>query len=285
MKNEQTALSLEDLALTAKGSPLQLVTHAEFPVADLPEVVASTPPTSDFIESVRAPGRVIYPILLVRVNGALMIKEGKRRTQAARFLKLVTVPAIELKLDSMRGSVLGLMLNQARASNPIAELAMITELLVAGADEGMISSATRMPIGRIRQRLRLQKLDPELRAHADRGEISTAVAQATAKLAAPDQRKVLRQYRKDGKVSLEDVKHVRRATATKAILALPADMFAPESGQVAALPAWRTNVRKLLAEALANVPAGPDGDAVRAAIRNASEIAVTAPAAAKAIAA
>jgi ParB/RepB/Spo0J family partition protein len=269
--NTQTTLSLEDLALTDKGSPLEIISHAEFPVADLPEVVASTPPTADFIESVRSPGRVIYPVLLVRVNGALSIIEGKRRTQAARLLKLATVPAFEVKLDSMRGSVLGLMLNQARAANPIAELAMITELLLGGADETMIAAATRMPVGRIRQRLRLQKLDTELRAHAERGQISTSVAQATAKLAPQDQRKVLRQYRQKGRVSLEDVKDVRRVTVAKAVGALPAEMFAAPESAVSTLPAWRSNVRKLVAEALAMVPAGSEGDDVRTALKIASE--------------
>jgi ParB/RepB/Spo0J family partition protein len=256
----QTALSLE---ISENGSGIQVISHTEFPLADLPAIAASKPPSADFIDSVRSAGRILYPIVVIRVDGKLIIKDGLRRLATARILNLPSVPVLEVKLDSLRGSVLGLLLNQVRSENPIGELRMILELLKAGANEQAIAAATHMPLARIRQRLRLQELNQELFALADRGEIGVSLAQAAAKLSKAEQKTILRQHQKTGKVTLGDVHAVRQVGAAKIVAGLPDELF---SDPKAAAPAWSANVRKLLNEARALVPTTTETTKLREAI-------------------
>ena len=263
----QAALNLE---FSENGNGIEVTNHAEFPLADLPAVAASKPPSADFIDSVRSAGRILYPIVAIRVDGKLIIKDGLRRLEAARILNLPSIPVLEVRLDSLRGSVLGLLLNQVRSENPIAELRLILELLRAGADEQAIAAATHMPLSRIRQRLRLQELNKELFALADRGEIGVSLAQAAAKLCQADQKKILRQHQEMGKVTLGDVHAVKQAGAAKIVAGLPDELFSDPKG---AATAWSTNVRKLLNEARALVPNIPETQCLREAIEAALAVA------------
>jgi len=256
---KQLSLTINDLAPTSGASGIEIVPHADFAVADLPEVPPSKRPTAEFIESVRATGKVVYPLVVINVGSKLIVKDGLRRLQTARLLDLKTVPIIEVKLDAVRGNVLGLMLNAARTANPIAELRMIVELLEKGADESLIAAATHTPVSCIRHRLQLLKLNKELREQVDRGEIRTSAAERLAKMSKADQKKALRHFRKHGALSHKDIGAIRRATATKVAEALPDSLFTAANAGDANLPAWRANVRRLLLEARALVPAGDEG--------------------------
>jgi ParB-like chromosome segregation protein Spo0J len=256
----QGTLSLD---FSPTGAGIEYVSHSAYPVSEIALPPPSKAPTAAFIDSVRATGAILCPIVAIRIGGKLLVKDGLRRLQAALVLKLPTVPLLEVKLDSLHGAVLGLMLNTARSENPVAELRMIVELLTAGATEQQISEATHMPIARIRERLRLQQLNKELFALADRGAIGVSVAQAAAKLTKDEQKKVLRQYRKGETLTLGDVQAVRKAGATKIANSIPAELLAVPT---TAVPAWQANVRKLLGDARAQVPAGTDSEKLAKAV-------------------
>ena len=258
----QLTLTINDLIPTSGVGGIEIVHHAEFPVASLPEVPPSKRPDGGFVEAVRATGRVVYPLVVINVGGNLHVKDGLRRLQTARLLDLQTVPMIEVKLNAVRGNVLGLMLNAARTANPIAELRMIVELLEQGADESLIAVATHMPVSVIRRRLQLLNLNKELREQVDRGEIRTSAAERLAKMTKADQKKALRHFRKNGSLSHHDIGGIKRATAAKVADALPDALFTAETAGDANLPAWRANVRRLLIEARGLVPAGAEGSDV-----------------------
>lgn len=262
----QMSLTINDLVPQSGTDGIEIVRHDAFPVADLPEVPPSKKPTTEFLDAVRATGKVVYPLVVINLGDRKVVKDGLRRLESARMLKFPTVPLIEVKLNSLRGSVLGLMLNAARTANPIAELRMIVELLEGGADESLIAAATRMPVSSVRRRLQLLKLNKELRELADRGELLTSAAERLAKMAKSEQTKALRHYRKNGRLSLKDIADVRRAAAAKAVAALPAALFTSEEVVAANQPAWRVNVRQMLLEARNQVPAGTESQEVMKAI-------------------
>jgi ParB/RepB/Spo0J family partition protein len=247
----QATLEMVDLQPSAE-TPVT-VQHPDFLVADLPEVPPDSAPTSDFIESIRSVGRIIYPLIIVTTDGKPVIKDGLRRLAAARIIGIKTVPTIELRLTTTRANTLGLILNNNRGANPAAEARMIADLLLAGATEAMIQQVTRMSRQTIRLRLKLLTLQPELQALLRRGKLKVGVADRLAKMPAAEQKKALRQFRKSGALTATDVARVRKTEATAAALELPGAIFG-QTEAPAALPAWASDSIRCLRQALALCP-------------------------------
>ena len=162
----QTALNLE---FSENGSGIEVISHTEFPLADLPAIAASKPPSADFIDSVSSAGRILYPIIVIRVDGKLIIKDGLRRLATARILNLPSVPVLEVKLDSLRGSVLDCSSTRSAPKTRSPSFAWFWSCC-GRRGRAAIAAATDMPLARIQQRLRLQELNKELFTLADRGE-------------------------------------------------------------------------------------------------------------------
>jgi ParB-like chromosome segregation protein Spo0J len=261
MKNKQATLELTDM-LPVRGS-FSFVHHEAFDIEKLPAVTVGAPPTEAFLETVRAVGAIIYPLVVVNTGRKLLVKDGLRRLAAARALKIGTVPVHEIVLNSVRGSTLGLILNNSRSENPIAELRMILELMKEGADEKLVNSATKMPISRIRRRLRLTSLHKELRAHVDRGRIKTNAAEQLAKMPVSEQKKALRHFRKAGSLSLADIGKLRRTESGSAFQELPDALFASDAHPAGVLCAWQVDFQRLLREAAALCPSSAEGILLR----------------------
>jgi len=241
--------------LSDAGAPVY-VYREKFPVAKLPAVIGGKEPTPRFIESVRRDG-LTYP-LIVEISGrVLKLRDGRRRLKTVRFLGLKTVPVRFVEVNPLRGSALGLVLNEQRSANPAADLLMIKELLAGGADEQTIADSTGMPLGRIRRILRLATLPPKLAAAFAEGVISSATAEKLAKMSQEEQRRAEDLLTKEGQLSCADVLALRRAAVTVAIEDLPLEFFTGPAAN-APMSSWRATLAQAIRDAVRLVPAGED---------------------------
>jgi ParB/RepB/Spo0J family partition protein len=251
MNTNPKQLTLIDV-LPATPSDLRITQVDNFLVKDLPDIHPGKEASAQFLESIRRCG-ILCPIVVIKTGDQFVVKDGLRRLSAARAAGMETIKVMLIDCSAVHGNVLGLSMNEQRSENPIGELRMLVELIHAGADEKLISVATGMPVGRIRRRLRLTKLNKEWAELADRGAIKATVAEGLARRPVADQKRALRKFRKNGgKLKLTDLREMRQAEARAAVAALPAAMFEPESIRNG-LP--HGEVAELLNKARAQLPA------------------------------
>lgn len=186
-------------------------------------------PTLQLVEDVRRFG-VVVPIAVVqrpsRKNkpGGYEVVAGRRRIKAARLAGLDEIPARVVDV-SAKGAVprtLTLLLQQQKP-NPAAELAAIEGLLATGATEADIMRATGMQIGTIRQRLRLKRLNPELRKAMDAGVVANRQARVAATLSITQQEALVATLAETGKLTEADVHDARSAGVAAAFADLGLD--------------------------------------------------------------
>jgi ParB-like chromosome segregation protein Spo0J len=161
---------------------------------------------------VRAQG-ILTPLTLARrADGRLDLIAGRRRLRVARTIGLERVPALVIDNVGMV-AVASLTDHATRRDNPAADLAHIETLVGRGASLDQIQKATGLPVARIKDRMRLGKLVPELREQFDRGRISLAVAHDAARLPTEAQRGLVERFGLVGKLTQQDVKDARKAAA------------------------------------------------------------------------
>ena len=143
---------------------------------------------------------VVEPIIVCPDTraGQYRVIEGRRRARSAKHARDAdpaapdTIEAVILTLNGTTGrtaeATLALMLNHVRSASPATELRAIETILTTARDAGHaitdtdIARETGMPVGRIRKRLRLRALRPELRAAFDAAKITVTVAEKAAGL-------------------------------------------------------------------------------------------------------
>jgi len=222
---------------------------------DLPEDMPGPEPTAEFVDSVRRFG-VVFPIVLIEKGPLLFeIVDGRRRVKAARKAELRDVQARVYEDDGLLSmdAVLTISLNRLRSDNPAAELEAIEALWKKGASMQQIRKATGLPQATIEKRLQLQNLKGPFRAALADGKIAVSVAEALAKLPGPAQVRLMRKFKKDGRVTMSDVKVEKSARAVNEMEQLPASVFGS-----AATP-WRDTVIARLKETLKLIPEQEDG--------------------------
>ena len=251
----QATLALADIT-PSTGPAFSVRDVKDYPVADLPTPPENRRPGGEFLDLIRSTN-LVMPLVVIEVDGKFIVKDGLKRLWACLLTDRKTVDLKVVTVNSVRGAVLGLVLNEARSENAIAEANMICELIHAGADQALVQQATGMPLSRIRKRLELLKLTPELFQLLEGGKIRASVAARAAKLDRSEQRRAAAIFRKTQKLTHTDVTDIRHISTKAATAALPAEMFAPETAAgVATSPdAWKITVRQLLETALATVPA------------------------------
>lgn len=133
---------------------------------------------------------VIVPIVLgVEKNamGLYPILDGRRRILASIKAGKDEVPAVFLA----GGAEITLMLHATRRNNPVSELKAVQSLMQQGMSEGQIAQAGYMPVQRIRKLAKLNRLEPEIAARVEKGEVSPTVAfEIAAYLSKETQRKM-----------------------------------------------------------------------------------------------
>lgn len=222
----------------------------ELALSELPpdaELVGPDPERS-LVESISALG-ILEPIKVDLTDGGTTlwrVIDGVRRIKAARRAGLETIPALIRVRDITNWHdlhtvppVLSLTLNSQRSANPAAELAAIERLMEqsSGVPEGrlpsIIAAATGMPIPRVKERLKLRRLVPELRAALAEGRLPGAIAKEASSLPEAAQRRIAERCR-GRRIKGRDVDEERSAWRAAAIEALPDELFddepEPEAG-------------------------------------------------------
>jgi ParB-like chromosome segregation protein Spo0J len=187
--------------------------------------------------AVAAKGVIVPVVLKTKKNaqGLYPILDGRRRILASIKAGFDEVPAVFLD----GGAEITLMLHATRRKNPVSELKAVQALMGQGMSEGQIAKAGYMPVQRIRKLAKLNRLEPEIAARVEKGEVSPTVAfEIAAYLPKETQRKMageekitatlVKEYRSAGKkqddlVGLDLTQQPRVATADELIAQLSAE--------------------------------------------------------------
>lgn len=175
---EERQLTLEELF----GEEVPEPRDWQLSLAELPGDLPGPEPDRELIESIKRLG-LLQPIVVAvgATSGAFKVVDGRRRVKAARQAGLTEIPARVYGRDSLLlTSVMTLVANQQRRPNAVAELDAILTLSRAGVDEATIREATGLPVGTIRRRLKLARLNDRLVEGMRVGKISLAVGERVA---------------------------------------------------------------------------------------------------------
>ena len=232
-------------------------------------------PSREFVQSIQRFG-VITPVVVFEDSDKLRLVDGRRRVAAATVAGLHQVPARVYTADAYLPDVVTMVLNEQRRDNPVADFSAIQRLQQRGATERDICDATGMPIGRIRRRMKLGRLHPDLFAALSEGKLSVGLAEQCAALSSAQHQDLIAVLHRLGKLTANDVRAVKvarrdRATHTLALGGLaemlgatttPSDDSASLAEIVAAL--GTDTLRQMLAE----LPDEPRFAAARRAIQH-----------------
>lgn len=206
-------------------------TFRKIPLSELPpnEELLSPYPSSEFIEDIASRGQTT-PIQVTEIDGKYVVISGRRRIKALRHVCNIikeypkTVNAIVISDISTAGIVnLSTVENNLRSDNPLTDLEAINYLKEKNPliSEREISQQTGIPVSRIRKRLKLTKLIPEISSAVIAGKVNVTVAENIAKLSPAKQSNLLSAYIQKGKISNEDVTVVQRAVVQENANTLP----------------------------------------------------------------
>jgi len=179
------------------------------------------------------------------------------------------VPAVFLD----GGAEITLMLHATRRNNPVSELKAVQALMQQGMSEGQIAQAGYMPVQRIRKLAKLNRLDAEIAARVEKGEVSPTVAfEIAAYLPRETQRTLaaeekitatlVKEYRsagkgQDGLVGLDLIQQPQVATADELIAQLSVstlDRILKEMPDEPRFAIWRGKVDQAMRVLSVNMP-------------------------------
>lgn len=220
-----TNLSTKDTKRKLVKIPLDLLPPNEYLLSDSP--------TKALIEDIAIRGQVT-PIQVTKdADDSYIIIDGRRRVKALRALaeaaedkkEFDSVIAIVIDAPLSMQSILGLAAveNNLRTENPLTDLQAIRYLMDNNPQisEQEISRQTGIPVARIRKRLKLNKLIPEIAQVVLKGNISVSVAEGVAKLSEQKQKSLLNKFIESGKITHDDVIVSQRATVAENVALLP----------------------------------------------------------------
>ena len=215
---------------------------------------------------------VIVPVVLqTKKNdqGLYPILDGRRRILASIKAGLDEVPAVFLD----GGAEITLMLHATRRNNPVSELKAVQSLMQQGMSEGQIAQAGYMPVQRIRKLAKLNRLEPEIAARVEKGEVSPTVAfEIAAYLPKETQRKLageekitatlVKEYRsarkgQDDLLGLDLIQQPQVATADELIAQLSAETLGKILQEVPDQPRfaiWRGKVDQAMRILVVDMP-------------------------------
>ncbi len=136
--------------------------------------VEETRLTHQLAKAVAAKGVIVPVVLAIKKNasGLYSILDGRRRILASIKAGFTEVPAIFLD----GGPEITLLLHATRRSNPVSELKAVRAMMEQGMSESQIARAGYMAVQRIRKLAKLNRLEPEIAARVEKGEVSPTVA-------------------------------------------------------------------------------------------------------------
>lgn len=175
------------------------------------------PPSRQLLASVQAFG-VLEPLKIVPCENpeyhqdTYEIVDGARRYQAAVAAGIEFVPVtLFARANEVTRSLIQLSSHALRSKNPVAEYDAIMALMGAGATEADIARETGMPVGTIRNRLKLSGLIDELERAFRKGDMPVSVAQEACRLPEAVQRKLAMTWLDKGRITATNVHEAREA--------------------------------------------------------------------------
>jgi ParB family chromosome partitioning protein len=220
--------------------PVEATYVEKYPLANLPMDYPTIPPSPTMIASVRSFG-LLQPIVLA---GNRLVA-GRRRIDAARKVGHTTVRAIIFPQDWSDDSILALVENTQRRSNPVNELHQIEQLL----NKNYSYEKIRQESGMTKQTLdkllliRNKLISPLRRALTD-GIISFSTAQACAKKSIDVQNKLLNLLEEEGELTHKDVELACKVVKKEAVASLPKSLFGDGDNF-----GWQVRFSELISEA------------------------------------
>jgi ParB-like chromosome segregation protein Spo0J len=214
-------------------------------------------------KAVAAKGVIVPVVLGVKrnANGLYPILDGRRRVLASIKAGLDEVPTVFLD----GGAEITLMLHATRRNNPVSELKAVRSLMKQGMSEAQIASAGYMAVQRIRKLAKLNRLEPEIAARVEKGEVSPSVAfEIAAYLPCESQQALaaetkitgtlVQEYRsagkgQDGLVGLDVIQQPQPATMDEMLAQLSVDTLRSIQAELPAnqqFSIWRAKVERAM---------------------------------------
>lgn len=181
-------------------------------------------PSKQLIANVAQAG-LIQPVVFVRRDDGLHIREGRRRFQAAEINGLENVPGAITDVDDIGAQVLTLSADLHESKNAIVHLVAIEQLMVESGERDPVELARRsgVPLNLVKKRLKLQTLVGELKDGWMAGQMSSSVGHAAAALKPAQQQKLVKKLRANGELTMADVEQVKRTKVREHQRTLAAD--------------------------------------------------------------
>lgn len=233
---------------------------ATFPLGAFPTALDGPKPSRELVRSVARFG-VIEPVVLAEDpagavahnGGRYRLIDGNRRVMASRLAGAEAVPAVVLACAE-HPEELTLALNALRRDNPVTEYNAVAHAAARGLSESEIVRATGYPLAKVRARMRLAELEPELFAALAEQRVTPAVAETAAKLPKPLQRRLVGRLAETGALTAADVRELRQSDVCAALAELPLEIFSAETAH------WSEVVNARLEAALAEIPETAEDD-------------------------
>jgi ParB/RepB/Spo0J family partition protein len=217
MSNQPFQIPIHNLSSESKQSLRKI------PLSELPpdEVLLSDAPSRELIEDIGIRGQQDPISVTLDQNGKYLVIAGRRRIKALRILlsaspeAVKTVSAIVFTdIDQTSALNMAAVENNLRSENPLTDLQAIANLMDRnpGISLAEISRQTGIPIARVKKRLKLVNLAPEIKQAVIDNKITTNVAESIAKMGPGKQSELVNLYIQKGKLSQEDVINSQRVT-------------------------------------------------------------------------
>ncbi len=207
---------MPDTELGLHLAPAQPVKVTDMTLAlDKIEIVTRTvPPSESFIATIKEYGpAVVPPLLVVKLDGKFVLRDGLRRHGALTALGFTSHPCKVVEMDATSSAALALVMNHRRTENPLAELDMIDGLIKASADFDDIVKVTGLTRRQIGRKLLLKKLRKAFLMGLSEGKIRLAVAEAVSRLPLDVQDELVIEFKNTGKLPMTLVDEIRRKHA------------------------------------------------------------------------
>jgi len=182
-------------------------------VVEMIDVNDYVDPTPDFIESVRRFG-IIQPVLLCRDKDRYKVLAGRRRVLSAKLIGMTTIKAIVregISYSDAQASALTIEAQKKFNENPVAELRAIQSLIKDGYQKEAIMSALGLSGERIDKVMKLGSLPEELLDAVQERKVSITTAKTLAKMSAPYQKKAIKTFESNGKLTGSDLSEIKTA--------------------------------------------------------------------------
>lgn len=268
------AREAEQLALLPEQPLVPRLRHVRLDRLPPDEELVGPPPDRSLVESIKHLG-LLEPVLLTgsskpddRAHSGLRVLDGRRRVKAARRAGLREIPCLVVETAGLVGSTVAVAKHATRRDNLAAELAAVESMAATGRSEQEIAAATGLGPERVRQRLRLRGLHPDLRAALASGTLSAHAATEAVRLPGSAQEDLADRLRERGKLTARDLADARRARAAVGAASLPfgALTATPSADDPAAGPDWHGDGRERQGQQEGAAPSGsgiapawPDG--------------------------